>query len=290
MEQQDPSLPFEFRNKPVSQEAKKANWDTIEAAISREGSLPVRRKFRPATVAVLATVCLVVLGGIWWALSKNDKEAITTIATNYGETKSIVLPDSSMVTLNAKSSIRIPQTWRATAPREVWLEGEAYFKVQKKPATHQKFIVHTKDVNVEVLGTEFNVRDKDSNTQVLLTTGKVKLSVNDNQNEPVIMKPNQLTVYHPHNKKLLISEVNPETYIAWIQHKLIFEKLPVQEICKNIEHFFGTPITIEDAAIARKELTGKLELKNEETVMQTLSLLLGTPIKKTNNRFIIYSK
>ena len=100
-------------------------------------------------------------------------QSTSTYVTRYGETQTILLPDSSTVLLNANSRLTLSTDWTDT--REVWLEGEAFFRVRKikritSPASaeHVKFIVRTDRLNVEVLGTEFNVRQRSEKTAVLL--------------------------------------------------------------------------------------------------------------------------
>src|ERR1700727_3570645 len=103
-----------------------------------------------------AAACLVTVAvGIWWIGTRTGHPEFSEIRTGYGEIKNILLPDSSVVILNANSSMRIPQQWTESGGRQVWLEGEAYFQVQKKPSTAQKFVVHTRQGDVEVLGPGF---------------------------------------------------------------------------------------------------------------------------------------
>lgn len=84
-------------------------------------------------------------------------------ATQYGEQRVVELPDHSVVSLNANSTLRFRNDWsQANTLREVWLDGEAFFSVQKQEgaAGPAKFIVHTNDLDVEVLGTRFNVSNR----------------------------------------------------------------------------------------------------------------------------------
>jgi ferric-dicitrate binding protein FerR (iron transport regulator) len=101
------------------------------------------------------------------------------------------------VLLNANSQLRTPARWPAGARREVWLEGEAFFQVTKKGAAPgggtdgARFVVHTGQVDVAVLGTRFNVTNRRGQTTVTLNEGKVKLEEGD-LDGAVIMEPGEL--------------------------------------------------------------------------------------------------
>lgn len=106
----------------------------------------------------------------------------TEVMTAEGETKSILLPDESEVSLNIASNIEYSKkNWEKE--RTVSLSGEAYFKVKKG----SKFSVTTEHGKVEVLGTEFNVRNRQGITEVVCFEGKVK--VTDLKKESTILLP-----------------------------------------------------------------------------------------------------
>src|SRR5579872_616700 len=160
-------LPFGFRQRPVSDRLREDNWKAVEEGVRAHRSeaagsgvvrgIGHRRVVRLTRVLVVAASLTAIAFGIWWIGARTGHLQYSEIRTGYGEIKSVLLPDSSVVTLNANSTMRIPEQWTEASGRQVWLEGEAYFQVQKKPATAEKFVVHTKEVDVEVLGTKFNV-------------------------------------------------------------------------------------------------------------------------------------
>ena len=133
-----------------SLETRQKVWTKVEENTQENLILPLNpnynRKRRLAIAASLAG--LIALGAGFWMLSQQD----IIYKTAYGETKTVELPDGSKVTLNTNSNIRIKHAWNAEIPREVWLDGEAFFKVSHQ-GNNQKFVVHTQDnVDVEVLG------------------------------------------------------------------------------------------------------------------------------------------
>src|SRR5690606_22589795 len=121
-----------------------------------------------------------------------------------------------------------PEDWDHQAVREVWLEGEAFFHVQEKSSPGGiKFIVHTEGVDVEVLGTRFNVRNRRHATEVVLNSGKVKL--NFGGKEEVLMEPGDLVEYSAKTQSYAHKQVNSETYTSWRNHVLTFDESTLDE-------------------------------------------------------------
>ncbi len=231
--------------------------------------------------------------GVYVLFHSLQHDSFTYYSSAYAETKKVRLPDGSEVMLNANSLLKYKNTSNADS-REVWLKGEAFFYIQHindQEKTPVKFIVHAKNVDVEVLGTQFNINSHtEDNIQVLLTKGKVRLSVPEGRVPPLIMHPNDLASFNNKTKRININKVNPEEYIAWLDHKYIFEKTTLEELSNGLSRYYGNTFTIEDAKMRQQRLSGTLELQDEGTLIQTLSALLGVPVNKNGNNIIIGSK
>lgn len=240
-------------------------------------------------VAVFAGVFLIT-GFLYYSFSGKD---FITVSSRYAETKNTVLPDGSEVALNANSSLKYPGKWN-NSYREAWLKGEAFFKIKHTESTEKvplKFIVHTADMNVEVLGTQFNINSNGSNEdEVLLTSGKIKLSISGREDQPLIMNPGELADYNSETKIVSVNKVDPENYIAWINHKYIFEKTSLEDVCRELHRYYGIAVTIEDVKMRKQLLSGTLELQNEETLTATLSALLGVKVYQNKKQIFIFSK
>ena len=103
---------------------------------------------------------------IFWRLKAPGRY---TVNTDYGKISRLVVPDSSVVVLNANSTIKYEKKWDKNAPRELWLNGEAFFDVKHldndhKIENYERFIVHTNNTTVEVLGTSFDIRERRGRT------------------------------------------------------------------------------------------------------------------------------
>lgn len=231
---------------------------------------------------------LMVVAGILF-YSSSVKNEFISYSSNYAETKKIILADGSVVILNAKSSLKYKNT--PGEKREVWVDGEAFFSVKhvedadKKPL---KFIVHTNNLDVEVLGTQFNVNTiKKNETEVLLTRGKVRLTSSKTNLESVTMSPGEFVSFANRNKLFSKQKVKTENYIAWLSHKYIFEKTTLDELSKQLFHYYGKQFIIQDSKMRAQQLSGTLELQDQETLIKTLSVLLKAPVKEVNNQIVI---
>ncbi|NJN33465.1 MAG: hypothetical protein HC817_03620 [Saprospiraceae bacterium] len=162
-------------------------WQSIQNTLSEpsdtEGvvvSIKTSRRLYQTWFGVAASIALLItLSFFYFNKSNTDK---TSFKTAYGETRSLTLPDGSEVILNANSVVEWTNDWQIGKDREVRLAGEAYFIVNEQGnSTHRdRFIVHTPNLDVEVLGTRFSVNTYRPETQVVLQKGRVEIQTNVN--------------------------------------------------------------------------------------------------------------
>lgn len=209
-------------------------------------------------------------------------------ATHYGETKTLVLPDSSVVTLNANSEITYLKHWNTTQAREVWLKGEAFFSVQHTP-NKQQFMVHASEVDVEVLGTEFNVNNRRGKTTVVLDKGSIRLSAT-RLPQPLMMQPGELVEYNEQNADYQQKAVNPEVYISWKNHWLVFEGTSLREIARILEDNFGLEVVLQDAALEQKKFKGSVPSHDLDILLKGLSESFNIEVTRKKNTIVMKNK
>lgn len=125
----DDDMSFSFRKKAVSKEIQENNWKKVEDAISNE--VPVRKINWLKSIAIAASVTLIVATSVWYLATSAANESSNEYKTGFAKTKKITLPDGSKVILNANSALKLSADWSKTGDRQVWLDGEAYFEVEK---------------------------------------------------------------------------------------------------------------------------------------------------------------
>jgi transmembrane sensor len=264
----------------------KIKQQTIEHKEVEIISLAPKKTYSWLRIAASITLVVGLCGSIYYYLNANN-EIIYQSA--FGESKNVTLPDGSVVKLNANSTLKTSKDWSGTDTREVWLDGEAFFTVTKKPSRGDaKFIVHAKQVDVEVLGTEFNVSDRDTNTDVTLNSGKIKLEVHKaNNTETIMMKPGEQVSYSSNSLIISKKEVKAETISAWTNNRWMLESTSLNEIANKIEHTFGLEVIIKDSLLAQERMTGVIVTNNLDEVLEGISTIYSLKVKKEKNQIIL---
>jgi len=238
--------------------------------------------------AAAAAAAILLIGLATW-FYVNEKAFLnqTKIATTNGQQQSIELPDGSNVKLNANSSLTFDKNWDNQENRKVWLRGEAFFEVEKKVSTGQKFQVITKDLTVEVLGTIFNVNSHQEATKVFLEEGKIKLNLNGLK-QTTLMLPGELVAYSESKKEQPIkSKVLPALHTSWKDGILQFENTPLKEVLEKLEEIYGVTFEVENTAHYAREIDTGVPIGNLEDAISILDATMDLRIIKRKNSFII---
>lgn len=211
--------------------------------------------------------------------------------TASGEIKHIQLPDGSSVSLNGNSSLRYAKNWESGETRKVYLEGEAFFEVEKKPRTQAKFQVLTEGLRIEVLGTSFNVNNRKEATSVFLEEGKVKIKLEEEHEPEVFMKPGEIVHYSIEKKALTEPRtVSGSVESSWKTGILEFEAASIEEILNKLAEFNDFQFDIRGEELEEEKLTISIPGHNMEVAMSVLEKTSGTSISKVKGIFIIKSK
>ena len=275
-----------FRNNMLPAE-EEAMWEEISASMQEQkGKLvfmkPVNsiftRKIAYGVVAVL-TGCALIVALNYFKGGKTDQ----LVTTRYGEIKKLLLPDSSFITLNANSTIRYGDQWHGKNRREVWIDGEAFFTV-KHTSRDQQFIVHTNATDIEVLGTEFNVMERDEKVTISLNSGRIKLTLAGNSKSAFMMPGDIVEVDAGSFHK---SAGKAEDQSVWKENRLIFDDAPLSEILIRLRHIYGWEFTNLSDELSKERLTGELETKNEQELIKTLEKALRIEVSKEGNTVYI---
>lgn len=202
-----------------------------------------------------AAACVLLIVGGWLTDSLSD--ATQVVQTAFGETRHITLEDGTQVVLNANSTLRYDRE----DLREVWLDGEAYFRVTHT-IEHDTFRVHTADLAVNVLGTAFNVHTRHEATSVVLNEGKVTLELTQSDDiGPLGMEPGERVSFSQKTKSLEKDYVDPQNYTAWTEGAILFDHTSLREIATLLEDTYGVRVVVADPQLLKKELSGQVDLQ-----------------------------
>ncbi|MFE3847820.1 FecR family protein [Flavobacterium sp. LB3P45] len=202
----------------------------------------------------------------------------TSFETQIAQTKTFNLPDNSEVTLNAASKITFNEKkWKEK--RDLSLQGEAYFKVQKG----QTFSVNTSDGIVQVLGTHFNVKQRDNYFEVHCYEGLVSVTY---KNETVKLPPGKTF--------RVINDIieNVEDFNAqnpsWIQQESSFNQIPLNQVIAELERQYNIKIKVKDVDTS-KLFTGSFTHTDKEIALQAVTIPLQLSYSTEGKNIIFYN-
>ena len=258
----------------------------VSSPVNRPEPPPARRN-KPTYYRLAASVVGFLLLSLvgWWYYRHTHQTVL--LATGNSEINEATLPDGSTVTLNANSTLRYRFDEDASAPRHVWLDGEAFFSVRPTP-DHQPFVVHTAGLEVNVLGTKFNVRHRRHRTTVVLSEGQVKAHV-PSSDEVVALRPGDQVQHVDGQVTLSQRRVDTRQYTAWRNRELVLNNTSLREIAAVLEDYYGQDVVLANDALGelRVSSTHPLSLQHPQVLLATLSEFFSLKATLTPKRIYL---
>jgi len=232
-----------------------------------------------------ALVLGIFIGSLFFHKAEKAEPIFYTSMAPKGSVSQMILPDSTFICLNSGSSLKYTYSGEGRT-REVFLDGEAWFDVRK--SAKRPFIVHTGFYDVNVTGTEFNVKAYSDDNEVLTTLEEGTVEVTPGRirlQETVILKPGEQLSFNKETLSVVVKKVNTQWFTSWKDNKLIFVNMNLKELMVLLERKYGVDIRMDDPMILSYHYDGTLK---NETILEVLNLLRETlPIRyKINNQVI----
>lgn len=244
---------------------------------------------RRRLLRIASSVAAVALLGIlsWTTYIYMSPANMMTVSA-LAETKQVQLPDGSRVTLNRYTTLTYPERFGGKN-REVSLQGEAYFAVSKDAA--HPFIVKTGEVDVRVLGTEFNVEAYPKDELVRTTLFEGSVAVDIEENNALVLVPGETAVYDKEAKQLSKGKAQqPTDDIAWQNDAFIFSDLTLKEITRQLSNAFNVEIRIASPELEQIKMTGRfVHGEALEDILQLLQNVVEFSITRENDSIQISS-
>lgn len=207
--------------------------------------------------AAASVAALLIAGGVYFARTRTAQPdavmATLTEQTGRSSIKKIALPDGTTVWLNFDSKIK----YAAKEGREVWLEGEGYFEVA--PREGKTFLVHAGTLDVNVLGTSFNIDAYTPGETVTVTVASGKVAVGAGDAARTTLAANQQAVYQAAAGKIEKSDISAADFSAWRQGQLVFKKAMFSTIAQKLERRYNVRIRFSGEHIANALLTARFD-------------------------------
>ena len=261
-------------------------WEELNKRINAVESLSVDIQdgnyiFRNRFIFILSRVAAIVIiaFGLFYLFNNinNQKpENINYVAAEILE-HPLQLKDGSTVYLNKGAKITYPKAFTADN-REISFEGEAFFEIAHNP--DKPFIISSGELEVEVLGTSFNLCTcPDGDEMILyLESGKVRFSSinaeNGTVNEQLILTPGQKGIFNKTDGTICRSEFKNQNYLAWKTGILVFEKTPLNEVLLTIEQTYNIEI-VSDKSYEGLSLTARFDNEAPKSIFESLHTIFG---------------
>ncbi|MBD0824961.1 FecR family protein [Aestuariibaculum marinum] len=212
-----------------------------------------------------------------------------TLVIPYGKRFELTLSDGTNVFLNSGTTIKYPTKFIKGSDRKVYLTGEAYFDVAHDEA--HPFIVNAETLNVQVLGTQFNVSSykDDFITNVVLVKGKVSLADQDDKEKvnSVVILPGTKGVFNKEKRSIETSQVNTDLYTAWMKGELVFRNTSFDDILKKIERHYNVKVVNKNKDINNEVFNARFNNQPIDSVLSYLNDSYNIKYKIEQGQLII---
>lgn len=234
-----------------------------------------RRALRISAVAIILLLCGISSLFFLWQSERIASEVVEEykeymVEVPDGAKSKITFPDGSVVWLNAGSKVKYDSNF-AKESRNVHLSGEGYFEVSKNKEL--PFVVNTGKLTVNVLGTKFNLKsyEEDSEVKVTLKEGAVKVGDFPTDAAPVVLEPNQRFTFKKADLTMSVDSVDASHIENWRNGAMTFEKVSLEDITKELKRQYDIPVRIENESL--KKIVYYSDFQENVTVEKVLEIL-----------------
>ncbi|SEM91193.1 FecR family protein [bacterium A37T11] len=203
---------------------------------------------------------------------------MSTLIVPPGKTYKIILADGTAVWVNSGSSIRFPSRFESDT-RDVFLDGEAYFEIS--PHATSRFLVHTKEVTVQVLGTSFNLRAyRGESTQTALISGSVQVDAKDGSS----MRLSPGKIANMGINGFFSQLFDPDELLAWREGIYYFHHIPLRELAPVMERWYDIAVIFDHPELSGQAVTGLMEKEDLQHFLSDLKTSMGVDYEVRNGQ------
>ena len=263
----------------------------IHAETGRKGKQePVRklqfRQWLPYAAAVVFLLGFMIFVHLYLNLAdKTENYSLQTykVFVDKGQRASVILPDGTKVWLNSHTELTYNGDY-GKGNRQVVLSGEGYFEVAKD--TTSRFIVKAGEIEVEALGTTFNVKayQEDRELTTTLFEGKVRTSVGKDE---VILKPDESLSFDKFSRRMIVSDDLAAYARMWKDNELVFKGATMEEVAVMLDRLYNVKVRFTSEKVKHYRFSGVIKNNSLDNVIELISLTAPIMYKKVGGEIII---
>lgn len=259
-------------------------WLRLQRTIAQDSPEARSIRFRAVPYLVSAALLVALIAGASYIFFFPNDISPETFATGKGQQTTLLLHDSSEVTLSYATEL-VVRDLQPGKPRRLSLNGEAYFRVRHNDTP---FIVSTGNADVQVLGTEFNVRSRDGRLEVGVVRGSVSVNAPNGRGESSLMlSQNQMAVCEESGIPHRTGDIPMSDFPGWLHARVYLNKTSLLVACREIEMRFDIAVNIKTRDV-HQEMTGVLDATSAESAIRALCELTGRRFTRDGKGYILY--
>ncbi|MFH1296505.1 MAG: FecR domain-containing protein [Bacteroidota bacterium] len=238
--------------------------------------------------SLIAAIALVLLIPSWFAYHYFTRTKVVTV-TATSEILDAILPDGSMISLNAHASLAYAEDF-GKKHRNIELNGEGYFEVNMDSLL--PFVISCGNSRVEVLGTSFYVdaRQAAGNMEVILVDGSISVYFDKARSTGKTIIPGEKAELSQTNQRIVVSPNEDPNFLAWKTHHMIFLDDRLDMIINTLNKVYQTDITLANENLASCRLTATFDQQSLESVLNVILVTLDLQAENTPSGIILYGK
>ncbi len=231
-------------------------------------------------IAAIVVIALTASFFLYRIIAKPGVENVIAIES----VKSATLPDGTIVALNKSSVITYPKKFKKKS-RRVLLTGEAYFKVQRNE--QKPFIIEIENVEIEVLGTSFNVNARPDNPTVEVIVNDGKVALRSETGKEVILLKGERGIFSKETGELVKEANKSRNYLAWKTKKLVFENDPLSDVARDISETYVVKIIFANPDLKEYRLTATYDNLSLDAVLNILKETFDLKVEKKEGVIVL---
>ncbi|HTN45271.1 MAG TPA: FecR domain-containing protein [Flavipsychrobacter sp.] len=252
-------------------------WQRLQQRIAYEEAGKKKTiVFKPSYIRIAAGLLLLI--AIGWSYFTWNRSPEMLVVQSQEEVLTQTLPDGSVVTLNKNSSVQYPEEFKGNE-RNVQLSGEAFFDVA--PDKSKPFIIAANQSRIKVVGTSFNVRSSAERTEVIVATGVVEVSKNENS---VVLNPNESAVVWADRNDPVKQKNEDQLYNYYRTKEFVCNGTPLYRLVDVLNQAYGKNIVIANNKLSNLPLTATFHDESLEKILLVIGETFNITVERDQNQ------
>jgi len=261
------------------------DWKALASRIHLETPHTILFSKKTRTIWVYRIAAMLVLGFAIWSIHTlffTPPDSRNAYHSN-SQNEMLLLSDGSKVWLNKNSTLNYPTHFEGK-DREVELEGEAFFEIEKNEK--HPFIIHSQNTTTKVLGTSFLVKSY-PNTDFVKVSVKTGIVLFQSKNSKIKLTPGEEGTFDKQNDRLYktTADLNDP---AWHTHEFRFDKTSLKDVLNYLHQVYGKEIFVTSPLVLKCRFTGSYRDENLDKILNDIALTLQLTINRDNNKITLY--